>query len=240
LAERIRLANALVDGINEQIGSVRTAAGGVEVRLQWNVDPEQPPAVKAARALLLRDPGGLADEERVALQEFVRARIDQARAELEENAPWEVRLRETLDYRSWHRFTLQLGHRDWDGFQPATSRRLQRLSTGERSIALHLPMLASIAAHYTEPDGRPCECPRLILLDELFAGVDTANRAQLFRTFTAWDLDAVLTSDHEWCQYSTFDGIAIHHLHPSLGEDPVTSTRFTWDGRERALDPPAA
>ncbi|HLH46179.1 MAG TPA: TIGR02680 family protein, partial [Acidimicrobiales bacterium] len=239
LADRIRQANALVDAINVQLDAVRTAAAGVRVRLQWAVDPDQLDAVKAARALLLRDPADLAEGERASLQDFVRARVDQARAELEGNAPWEARLRETLDYRAWHRFTLQIAHRDWEGYQPATPRRLQRLSTGERSMALHLPMIASVAAHYAGDDGRPSGCPRLILLDELFAGVDAANRAQLFGTFSAWDLDAVFTSDHEWCQYATLDGIAIHHLHPGGPDEPVTSTRFTWDGRTRRIEPGA-
>lgn len=240
LADRIRQANALADSINDQLAEIRSAAGGVQVRLRWEVDPEQPDAVRAARSLLLRDPADLSEGERSSLQEFVRARVDQARAELEANAPWEARLRETLDYRAWHRFTLQLAHRDWDGFVPATARRLQKLSTGERSIALHLPMIASVAAHYVGDKGRPSCCPRLILLDELFAGVDTANRAQLFGTFSTWDLDAVFTSDHEWCQYESLDGIAIHHLHPPTGDEPVTSTRFTWDGRRRRAAPSAA
>ncbi|HXR22066.1 MAG TPA: TIGR02680 family protein [Acidimicrobiales bacterium] len=240
LADRIRQANALADSINVQLAEIRSVAGGVQVRLRWEVDSEQPDAVKAARSLLLRDPADLSDGERSSLQEFVRARVDQARAELEANAPWEARLRETLDYRAWHRFTLQLAHRDWEGFVPATPRRLQKLSTGERSIALHLPMIASVAAHYVGDKGRPSCCPRLILLDELFAGVDTANRAQLFGTFSTWDLDAVFTSDHEWCQYGSLDGIAIHHLHPPTGDEPVTSTRFTWDGRKRRTGPSAA
>lgn len=240
LADRIRQANELTDAINAQLGAVRTAAAGVGVRLRWDVDPDQPEAVKAARALLLRDPADLSDSERASLQEFVRARVDQARADLEVNAPWEARLRETLDYRTWHRFQLQLAHRDWDGYVPATPRRLQKLSTGERSIALHMPMIASVAAHYSSDKEQPSCCPRLILLDELFAGVDVANRAQLFGTFSTWDLDAVFTSDHEWCQYETLDGIAIHYLHPPSGDDPVTSTRFTWDGRRRSIDPPAA
>ncbi|MGA2305519.1 MAG: TIGR02680 family protein [Acidimicrobiales bacterium] len=238
LANRIRQANRLVAGINDQLGRIRTAAAGVGVRLSWEVDPDQPAAVKSARSLLLKD--RVTDEERRALQEFVRARVDQARAELEQHAPWEARLRESLDYRAWHRFTLQITHQDWEGWQPATPKRLQRLSTGERSIALHLPMLASIAAHYADEDGRPLECPRLILLDELFAGVDAANRAMLFGTFTAWDLDAVFTSDHEWCQYATLSGIAIHHLHPPHGDEPLVSTRFTWDGHRRVIDPSAA
>jgi uncharacterized protein (TIGR02680 family) len=238
LANRIRQANRLVAGINGQLDLVRTAAAGVGVRLSWEVDPDQSAAVKSARSLLLKD--RVTDEERGALQEFVRARVDQARAELEHHAPWEARLRASLDYRAWHRFSLQITHRDWEGWQPATPKRLQRLSTGERSIALHLPMLASIAAHYADEDGRPLDCPRLILLDELFAGVDAANRSMLFGTFTAWDLDAVFTSDHEWCQYATLSGIAIHHLHPSGGSEPLVSTRFTWDGHRRVIDPPAA
>lgn len=239
LAARIRHANELVDSINRQLDQVRTKAAGVQARLTWNVDDAQPDAVRSARALLLRDPSDLTDTETTALQAFVRARVEQARVDLEANAAWEARLRETLDYRRWHRFTLQLAHRDWDGYQTATAKRLQKLSTGERSIALHLPMLASIAAHYTAADGRPATCPRLIMLDELFAGVDPTNRSQLFARFTDWDLDAVFTSDHEWCQYATLDGIAIHHLHPPVGNEPVTSTRFTWDGQHRTIDPAA-
>lgn len=237
LASRIRMASKLVADINTQLDQVRTSAGGVGVRLRWDVDPDQLTAVKSARALLLRDPDDLGEAEAAALQEFVRARVEQARAELDPTASWEARLTESLDYRSWHRFSLQIAHRDWDGYKDATPSVLQRLSTGERSIALHLPMMASVAAHYTDERGAPAGCPRLILLDELFAGVDPANRAQLFGTFTAWELDAVLTSDHEWCQYASLDGIAVHHLHPAQDGEPVTTTRFTWDGRQRRLDP---
>ncbi len=232
LAHRIRQANALVDDINTQLDAVRTVAGAVGVKLKWAVDDEQPPAVKAARNLLLRDPSTLSEAERGDLHNFVRARVEQARADLGENAPWHERLRETLDYRRWHRFGLQIAHRDWQGLRPATDRLLAGLSTGERSIALHLPMLASIVAHYSGVDDSG-GCPRLILLDELFAGVDEANRAQLFGTFTTWDLDAVFTSDHEWCAYPTLDGIAIHFLHPAADDEPVTSSRFVWDGHTR-------
>jgi len=233
LADRIRQANALVDDINAQLDAVRTAAGGVGVKLKWAVDDAQPAVVKAARSLLLRDPASLSDDDRTSLQDFVRARVEQARVDLGVNAPWQERLRESLDYRYWHRFSLQVAHRDWQGMKPATDRLLSGLSTGERSITLHLPMLASIAAHYASTTDEGSTCPRLILLDELFAGVDEANRAQLFGTFSTWDLDAVFTSDHEWCAYATLDGIAIHFLQAGRGDEPVTSTRFTWDGQVR-------
>ena len=64
--------------------------------------------------------------------------------------------------------------------------------------------------------------------------------AELFGTFTAWDLDAVFTSDHEWCQYASLDGIAIHHLQAGCDDEPVTSVRFVWDGHERVLAEPDA
>ena len=242
LAERIRGANRLLDDINAQLGKVVTEAGRVAVRLRWDIDPDQPASIAKARRLLLQDPAGLDAEQSAALREFVKSRIEEARAQLETNAPWDARLRETLDYRAWHRFGLEISHRDWEGYKPATPSVLQRLSTGERSIALHLPMLASIAAHYAVAtrggSDAPSTCPRLVLLDELFAGVDPTNRAQLFATFTRWDLDAVFTSDHEWCQYADLDGIAIHQLHPTVDDEPVTSTRFTWDGHRRTADPP--
>ena len=62
LANRIRQANRLVDGINEQLGRIRTAAAGVGVRLSWRSDPEQSAAVRSARSLLLKD--RVTDEER--------------------------------------------------------------------------------------------------------------------------------------------------------------------------------
>ena len=239
VAERIRRSNALVDGINAELAEVRTAAAGVGVRLRWEVHPDQPEAVKAARRLLLKDPADLGEGERASLYGFFRARLDDARQALDGTAGWEERLRDALDYRRWHHFALEVAHRDWDGFVPATNNRLARLSTGERSVALHLPMLASVAAHY---DGlgtadAPSRCPRLILLDELFAGVDVANRGQLFGLFVAWDLDAVVTSDHEWCAYASLDGIAIHHLHAAEPGEPVTTSRFVWDGAERRAAP---
>jgi hypothetical protein len=231
VADRIRRCTDLVAKINAQLDGVRTAAAAVQVRLRWEVDPEQPDAVRSARSLLLKDPAALTESERAALYSFFRARLDQVRAGLDGSAGWDTRLREALDYRAWHRFVVDVGHQDWAGFVPATTARIQRLSTGERSMALHLPMLASITAHYG--GAGTSTCPRLILLDELFAGVDTANRGQLFGMLVTWDLDAVLTSDHEWCAYATLDGIAIHFLHPAQGTDPVTSTRFVWDGHQR-------
>jgi ABC-type Mn2+/Zn2+ transport system ATPase subunit len=74
------------------------------------------------------------------------------------------------------------------------------------------------------------EAPRLILLDEVFVGVDATNRGQVFALLSSLDLDLLLTSDHEWCTYRELDGIAIHQLITDGDDDAVTTARFVWDG----------
>jgi uncharacterized protein (TIGR02680 family) len=233
LVGRIRRATELTERINRQLRKVETEAG-VAVQLEWVVG-DHGEAVARARPLLLKDPADLREDERDALHGFLRARIDLVRdPDDSDDTSWEGRLLRAFDYRAWHTFRLKVSHQAWGReFRPATAKRLQQLSTGERSVVLHLPMLASIAAHYDAGEQDRGGCPRLILLDELFVGVDPVNRAQLFGMFVEWDLDAVLTSDHEWCRYATLDGIAIHQVHAD--DDPVVTTRFVWDGHRKQV-----
>jgi uncharacterized protein (TIGR02680 family) len=221
VADRIRRAKALVEVMDRLLSRVQTASR-MRVRLRWDVDPALPPGTKEARELLLRRAVG--DDDRQALHAFFRARIDEVR-ETDAAAGWEEQLLQVLDYRTWHRFVV---HIERDGEVHAVTKRTHgRLSGGERAIALHLPLFAAVAAHYAATPG----APRLILLDEVFVGVDSANRGQLLDLIVRLDLDAVLTSDHEWCTYTELDGIAVHQLVTGTdGDDAVTSARFVWDG----------
>ncbi|GAA1821194.1 TIGR02680 family protein [Actinomadura chokoriensis] len=227
LADRIRQATELVDGMNRRLERVRTASR-VAVRLVWQVDPQQSAGIRATRDLLLRDPARLSGADREALYRFFRDRVEEARA-ANTAASWEEQLMEVLDYTAWHRFTVRLEREDGKGWQDLTRKLHGALSGGEKAIALHLPLFAAVAAHYqTDP-----HCPRFILLDEVFVGVDTANRGQVFDLLVNLELDMVLTSDHEWCDYRELDGIAIHQLITGAdgdGDNAVTTARFIWDG----------
>lgn len=224
LADRIRQAAALVDGMNERLREVRTASD-VAVQLVWQVDPELPASAQAARALLLRNPASLRDNEREALHRFFRDRVDQARV-ADSSTNWEEQLGEVFDYTSWHRFVVRIDRGRGDGWQLLTKKLHGALSGGEKAIALHLPLFAAVAAHYESVP----RAPRLILLDEVFVGVDTVNRGQVFALLASLDLDLVLTSDHEWCAYSELDGIAVHQLVSDDLDRAVTTARFVWDG----------
>ncbi|MFE4424297.1 TIGR02680 family protein [Streptomyces sp. NPDC056817] len=224
LAARIRRASELVAHMNGHLERVRTASN-VAVQLVWDVRPDLPDSTRTARQLLLKDPGRVTESDREALHAFFRARIEEAK-DSDTAASWEEHLGEVLDYTAWHSFTVRLDRADGNGLQPLTKRLHGALSGGEKAIALHLPLFAAVAAHYEDvPLG-----PRPILLDEVFVGVDTVNRGQVFALLTALDLDLMITSDHEWGTYRELPGIAVHQLLTDGDDDAVTSARFVWNG----------
>lgn len=226
LAARIRQANELVDAMNTRLRQVRTSSN-VAVQLVWQVGKDLPPGTKAARDLLLKDPAGLGDADRESLHRFLRERIEEAKADGTATS-WEQQLGQVFDYTAWHRFVVKIDRGKGDGFQELTKKLHGALSGGEKAIALHLPLFAAVAAHYQAAP----RAPRVILLDEVFVGVDTANRGQIFALLSALDLDLVLTSDHEWCMYKELSGIAIHQIVGGDDDDAVTTARFTWNGRK--------
>ena len=131
-----------------------------------------------------------------------------------------------FDYTAWHRFLVTVDLGDDSGGRQVTRKLHGTMSGGEKAIVLHLPLFAAIAAHY---EASPI-APRLVLLDEVFVGIDPSNRGQLLDLVRGFDLDAVLTSDHEWCTYAELDGIAIHQLLTDETDRAVTTARFVWDG----------
>jgi hypothetical protein len=226
LAARIRQAGELVDAMNTRLERVRTASN-VAVRLVWQVAPDLPAGTKAARDLLLKDPVRLSEADRESLHQFFRERIEQARTD-DTAASWEQQLAQVFDYTAWHQFVVKVDRANGSGWQLLTKKLHGALSGGEKAIALHLPLFAAVAAHYQAAP----QAPRIILLDEVFVGVDTNNRGQVFALLSALDLDLMLTSDHEWCTYPELSGVAIHQLITGNDDDAVTTARFVWDGHD--------
>ncbi|RZQ63346.1 TIGR02680 family protein [Amycolatopsis suaedae] len=227
LAARIRQASELVTDMNARLERVRTASR-LAVRLEWEVAEDLPPGTRSARDLLLLEPDQLSDADRQTLHRFFRERVEQAKAD-DSATSWEQQLAQVFDYTSWHRFVVKVDRGGGMGWQLLTRKLHGALSGGEKAIALHLPLFAALAAHYQAVP----EAPRIILLDEVFVGVDTTNRGQVFALLSALDLDLMLTSDHEWCTYSELSGVSIHQLITGGdGDDAVTTAHFTWNGME--------
>jgi uncharacterized protein YPO0396 len=152
---------------------------------------------------------------------------DQIAREHTENAAagWTEQLTRALDYRSWHEFTIK---RLQDGqWRPATG----PASGGERVLAASVPLFAAASAHYKSA-GNPY-APRLVALDEAFAGVDDDSRAKCLGLLATFDMDVVMTSEREWGCYPQVPGLSICQLSRRDGVDAVLVTPWRWDGHER-------
>ena len=228
LADRIRRARGLVDRMNGALEG-RATASGTSVRLQWDLDPDGGGA-RAAVPLFLRSGHLLTEAQREALGAFLHDRVDAARHG-EGPKPLQTRLEEALDYRPWFRFAVQQrepGH-DW---APLTRKAHAAGSGGKKAVLLHLPLFAAAAAFF---DSAAPGAPRLIALDEAFAGIDRQMRGGLMGLLAEFDLDFVMTSFEEWGFYEELDGLSAYHLSRDPAVRGVHAEWFLWDGRERTL-----
>jgi uncharacterized protein YPO0396 len=140
-------------------------------------------------------------------------------------AGWAEALTSALDYRGWHEFAIQ---RYQEGqWRPATG----PASGGERALVVSVPLFAAASSHYKSA-GNP-HAPRLIALDEAFAGVDDDSRAKCLGLLATFDMDVVMTSEREWGCYPQVPGLGICQLARQDGVDAVLVTPWRWDGRER-------
>lgn len=117
--------------------------------------------------------------------------------------------------------------RKWERF---TSRTQGHGSGGEQAKLAHLPLFAATAGYYATASA---VAPRLLMLDEAFAGIDDDQRADCLGMLVELDLDVVLTNFNEWGCYPQVPAIAIYHLERVEGQKGVAALRYVWDGRVR-------
>jgi uncharacterized protein (TIGR02680 family) len=230
LHENLRAAEEWVQEMNSELED-RPMSTGMTLRFTWRPQNEEAvTGLAAARKLLMAEHGIWSPTERRAVGEFLHGRIKEERAE-NDLGTWQEHLATALDYRAWHTFGVE---RQQDG----TWRRLTRRSHGtgsggEKAIALTIPQFAAAAAHYRTAHPH---APRLILLDEVFVGVDADMRSKCMGLLQAFDLDFMMTSEREWGCYPTLKGLAIYQLATRQGIDAVSVSRWVWNGQERRHD----
>lgn len=229
LQELIAAAERKVVAMNTELEE-RPTSTGMTLRLVWRSSRKAPAGLAQARGRLLQTADAWSSEDRSAVGEFLQTQI--ARQQTEDVAgSWLDHLTAALDYRSWHEFAVERQqHGRW---VPATG----PASGGERVLAVSVPLFAAASSHYASA-GSP-HAPRLVTLDEAFAGVDDDSRAKCLGLLHAFDLDVVMTSEREWACYPQVPGIAIAQLSRIDEVAAVLVTRWEWDGatRTRQEDP---
>jgi uncharacterized protein (TIGR02680 family) len=223
LHELISAAEAEVRQMNDELES-RPTSTGMKLRLIWQQARNAPEGLDRVRLKLRQTIDAWSAADRALVGAFLQQRIAAEHAD-NPAAGWAEALTSALDYRGWHEFAIQ---RYQDGqWRPATG----PASGGERALVVSVPLFAAASSHYKSA-GNPY-APRLIALDEAFAGVDDDSRAKCLGLLATFDMDVVMTSEREWGCYPQVPGLGICQLARQDGIDAVLVTPWRWDGRER-------
>ena len=236
----LQAAERQVEAINRELHK-RPTSTGVRFRLLWQPLAEAdgaPVGLETARKRLLNTSADLwSAEDRRVVGAMLQQRIEAERASADRGLGKDGggslldQLARALDYRHWHRFRVER-------WQDGQWRKLSGpASSGERALGLTVPLFAAVASFYSQ--GGSAQAPRLMLLDEAFAGIDDTARAHCMGLIREFDLDFVITSEREWACYAELPGVAICQLQRREGVDAVFVSRWTWDGRakQRVPDP---
>ena len=125
-------------------------------------------------------------------------------------------MREVLDYRKWFEFQLEC-QKTGEKKKELTDRVFFTFSGGEKAMAMYVPLFSAVVAKYA---GARKDAPKLISLDEAFAGVDETNIRDMFRLMV---------------DYDTVPGLAIYQLIRPENAKFVSVIRYIWNGKAKIM-----
>jgi uncharacterized protein (TIGR02680 family) len=209
----------------------RKMSSGTTIGVAWQLADHLDAEQRAVCQLLSSDAVNLGPDDLTRMRGHFASQIKLARAR-HRDKPYRELLAEVLDYRRWRTFGFELVR---PGGQPErlTRARHSRLSGGEQSVSLHLPLFA--AAHAMLNSARS-DAPRLLALDEAFAGVDDNGRSELMGLAAQFDLDLFMTGYDLWATHATVPAAAHYDLVHSPIEHTVSALLLVWDGAELIAD----
>lgn len=185
-------------------------------------------------SLLNKDRMLLTKQDSEMVSGHFRAKVRSARqAAIEQQMPanYADLIRTVLDYRTWYEFHLYY-QREGEVKKELTNRVFSTFSGGEKAMAMYVPLFASVSAQYKKASEN---CPKLLALDEAFAGVDDRNIGAMFELVGMLDFDYIMNSQALWGCYSSVKSLNIVELHRPGNASIVTLLRYFWDGSVRVL-----
>ncbi|MFF6786830.1 TIGR02680 family protein [Streptomyces sp. NPDC012510] len=242
--ERTVLEDALLTGLAQQIHSrtidarnlvkamdadtrAKPMSSGTTVGIRWVQSDALTDEERAVNQLLKKDAAALGPAGLAELRSLLRAQIRAGKAR-DRRKTYQQIIADVLDYRSWRTFELLLS-RPGEKEEKLTRSKHSEMSGGEKSASIHLPLFA--AAHAQYGSARPT-CPRLIALDEAFAGIDEQYRPDLLALTVKFDLDLFMTGHDLWITYPTVPRIAHYDMNYDKASHTVSAMLMLWDGQQ--------
>ena len=236
IRSRIQSSKRWVEKMNALMESMRTSSG-LTLSLRWKsrrAEKEEQLDTSALVDLLQKDAEIMRVEEAEQLSRHFRSKIEEARkgaSDAGNTQSFHAIMREVLDYRQWFEFQLEC-RKTGEKKKELTDRVFFTFSGGEKAMAMYVPLFSAVVAKY---DGARSDAPRLISLDEAFAGVDEMNIRDMFRLMTEFDFNYMINSQILWGDYDTVPGLAIYQLVRPENVKYVTVIRYIWNGKVRKM-----
>lgn len=238
LTDRIAESRKWVKDMSKLMKAMDTSMG-LRFSLEWKprkAENEAQLDTVELEQILLRDKELLTMEDIEKVASHFRSRIRMEKAKLEEDGSvinYMELVRDALDYRKWFEFQMFF-RKGEDAKKPLTNAAFNRFSGGEKAMAMYVPLFAAVNAQYQKAENE--DHPRMIALDEAFAGVDDKNISSMFELVHKLDFDYIMNSQALWGCFETVKNLRIAELLRPLNSQTVSVIRYTWNGHERILD----
>lgn len=236
LRRRINESQKWCEDMTSLMSTLNTSMG-LHFSLDWKPKKadtaEELDTVKLV-SLLNKDRMLLTKQDSEMVSGHFRAKVRAARQSAIEQgmtANYADLIRMVLDYRTWYEFHLFF-QRDGEVKKELTNRAFSKFSGGEKAMAMYVPLFASVSAQYRKANEN---CPKLLALDEAFAGVDDRNIGAMFELVGILDFDYIMNSQALWGCYSCVQNLNIVELHRPGNASFVTLLRYFWNGSVRVL-----
>jgi hypothetical protein len=221
--------NDLMEGMN--------TSSGLKLNLKWRsktAESEDQLDTKELVELLRKDYRLMTENEAARLSMHFRSKVEEARRHTRDSEGtisfYQV-MKDTLDYRKWFEFQL-FSQKTGERRKELTNSVFGTFSGGEKAMSMYVPLFSAVVAKYQ--GGRP-DAPRLVSLDEAFAGVDNRNIRDMFRLMTEFEFDFIINSQVLWGDYDTLDALAIYQLQRPENAKFVTVMPYLWNGQTKEL-----
>lgn len=234
IREKIRSSKIWVEEVKNIMEKMKTSSG-LSFSLSWigkGKDAEDELDTKDIVSIFEGSASSLKNEDIEKIIKHFRSKIsleEEKYDELEKN--YIEIIRDVLDYRKWFQFKLFFRRNNGEK-KELTDKEFSKFSGGEKAIAMYIPLFAGINAKFNSAKK---DAPRIVALDEAFAGVDDLNIEDSFRILEELNLDYILTSQILWGDYSTIKSLSICELHHLSGANVVSVLRYKWDGHKKVL-----
>lgn len=233
---KINASNLWVQNMNSLMNKMNTSSS-LKLNLRWRSKTAEQEAqldTKELVELLKRDYRSMSEEEAERLSLHFRSKVEMARRSAKDNAGevsfYQI-MKDTLDYRKWFEFQL-FSQKNGERQKELTNSVFGTFSGGEKAMSMYVPLFSAVVAKY---QGGREDAPRLISLDEAFAGVDNRNIRDMFRLMTEFQFDFIINSQVLWGDCDTLDALAIYQLIRPENVKFVTVMPYLWNGIRREL-----